>query len=48
MTHNFGAEDEAELYVGEAGQSAPHDSVSWRRIFGASKVASEAGNFSQV
>lgn len=48
ITHKFRAEDEAELYVGEAGHSAPHDSVSWRRIFGASKVASEAGNFGQV
>ena len=46
ITHKFRTEYEAKLDVGEAVHSASHDSVSWRLIFGASKVASEAGNFS--
>ena len=48
ITHKLSAEDEAELDVCEAGESSPHDGVSWRRVFGASEVASKAGQFGQI
>jgi hypothetical protein len=48
ITHKLRSKDEAELDISEAGHAPPHDGVPWRWIFGASEVASEAGEFSQI
>ena len=48
ITHKLSSKNEAELDVGEAGHPPPHDGVSWRWIFGACEVASEAGEFGQI
>ena len=48
ITHKLSSKDEAELDIGEAGHSSPHDGVSWRWILGACEVASESGKFSEI
>ena len=48
ITHNFRPDDGAQLDVGEARQSAPHDGVAWRRIVGAGEIAAESGDLGQV
>jgi hypothetical protein len=48
ITHNFAAYHCPERDVGEAGQSAPHDCVTRRRIAGAGEIAAEPGDLGQI
>ena len=42
--HDFGA----QLYVGQAGEAAPDDSVSWRRVSRPCKVSTKSGELRQI
>lgn len=48
ITHKLSTEDKSELDICEAREASPHDEISWRRIFCASQITSEASELSQV
>jgi hypothetical protein len=48
MTHKLIPEYEAELDICEASDASPHDGISWRRVLGASQVASELGELDEI
>ena len=48
ITHNVGLQGCSEGYVGQLGETAPHDDVSRWRVLGAGKVAAEPGDVGKI
>ena len=48
ITHNFRPDDRAQLDVGQARQSAPHDRIARRGVIGSGEIAAQPCDFDQV